>query len=353
MSAIRRLDRTAFTLIELLVVIAIIAILIALLVPAVQKVRTAAARIQCANNMKQLAIGCHNYHDVNKHLPPAVQMNSKVTDYTTASQNFGPNWIVLILPYIEQGDLFDQVGNSIQSYMATGDATWRNIRNVEIKNLTCPSDSGHKVHWTGSAAQGDWARGNYACNAGGIHQPNTPPGGNATGWLSSANGASPSYVSNASFGGPVPDGTRAGGVMCINWGIKLGDLANEDGTASTIMLSEVRVGSFLSQGDPRGTWALGFPGASVICACYSWDCVTPNDHSDNSDDTEGGIDDANDGMGNWQTCPFQQAQARSMHGTGVNCAMADCSVRFVSDDTPQNIWWYMNARDDGNAYYEQ
>src|ERR1700737_3938080 len=85
------MKRQAFTLIELLVVIAIIAILIALLVPAVQKVREAAARAQCQNNLKQLALGCHNYHDVNKFLPPArICRDAYVT------------WVVLVMPYIEQ-----------------------------------------------------------------------------------------------------------------------------------------------------------------------------------------------------------------------------------------------------------
>src|SRR5690242_5739255 len=100
------LRRHAFTLIELLVVIAIIAILIGLLLPAVQKVREAAARLQCQNNMKQIGVACHAYHDSIGNLPPAVLMNSSVTDPTLHSQNFGPNWAVLILPYIEQGNLF-------------------------------------------------------------------------------------------------------------------------------------------------------------------------------------------------------------------------------------------------------
>src|SRR6187399_514527 len=97
--------RAAFTLIELLVVIAIIAILIALLVPAVQKVREAAARTQCLNNLKQLAIACQSYHDTIKSFPPAVIMPPGVDD-TQGGQNFGPNWVVLILPYIEQGALY-------------------------------------------------------------------------------------------------------------------------------------------------------------------------------------------------------------------------------------------------------
>jgi prepilin-type N-terminal cleavage/methylation domain-containing protein len=351
--------RPAFTLIELLVVIAIIAILIALLVPAVQKVREAAALAQCANNLKQLAIACHSYHDVNKRLPPAVQFQAGL-NRTTAGSNFGPNWIVLVLPYVEQGDLYNQtfggvtVGGSVLSYMATGDSTWRNIGSIGVPNFRCPSDSGFEIGWNGTAglANGQpWARGSYACNFGGIHQPNSPSGGeSATGWLSSEGGASPDYQSNASFGGPVPDGTLAGGVMCINWGAKLTELADQDGTSTTVMLSEVRVGSFLSPADPRGTWAAGFPGCSAIGACYCWDCTNPNDHNDSSDDTEGGVDDPTDGMGNWATCPFQQAQARSQHLGGVNVAWGDASVRFVRDDVSQAVWWYMCARNDGVAY---
>src|SRR5262249_25040536 len=106
----------AFTLIELLVVIAIIAILIGLLLPAVQKVREAAARIQCSNNHKQLGIACHAYHDTYNKLPPAVLVRSGIG--WNDENNIGPNWAVLILPFIEQDNLYKGVVTSIQNYSA-------------------------------------------------------------------------------------------------------------------------------------------------------------------------------------------------------------------------------------------
>ena len=96
--------RTGFTLIELLVVIAIIAILIGLLVPAVQKVREAANRMSCQNNLKQLALGCHNYNSANRAFPPAIQ---HVPPYAGGPATPQITWVVLILPYIEQKQLYD------------------------------------------------------------------------------------------------------------------------------------------------------------------------------------------------------------------------------------------------------
>src|SRR5438309_8180940 len=108
-------SRKGFTLIELLVVIAIIAILIALLVPAVQKVREAAARTQCTNNMKQLALACHAYHDAKKQLPPAVLVGRGIG--WNDENNIGPNWAILAMPYYDQGALYNQYSVSIQNYI--------------------------------------------------------------------------------------------------------------------------------------------------------------------------------------------------------------------------------------------
>src|SRR4051812_1633749 len=98
----RRGQGKGFTLIELLVVIAIIAILIGLLLPAVQKVREAAARMKCQNNLKQFGLACHNYHDANGAFPPGGRANSQTGDWNDDKGS----WLVYCLPYIEQDNLF-------------------------------------------------------------------------------------------------------------------------------------------------------------------------------------------------------------------------------------------------------
>jgi prepilin-type N-terminal cleavage/methylation domain-containing protein/prepilin-type processing-associated H-X9-DG protein len=334
-----------FTLIELLVVIAIIAVLIGLLLPAVQKVREAAARAKCLNNLKQLGLACHAYHDANGRFPNGVSMPyaQANNDPLTGGMGspFGPNWAVYILPHIEQDPLFRQA--NVTSYPGTANTTnlasynlsWRVVRGQTLPTMFCPSDTGSGTTLftdpNGRLKETGWARGNYACNGGTADIDHHIRGDDALN--------NPPYL-----------GMTKGPVMSAEFGARLTTIP--DGTSSTFMLHEVRIG--VSANDPRGTWAMGLPGASMVVAGRDGN-PTPNDRLDNADEVETcstfwyAAIGTRDGMGcrpdpnNWNMA----GQARSRHQGGVNAALCDGSVRFVRDSISQRTWVLLQSTNDG------
>jgi prepilin-type N-terminal cleavage/methylation domain-containing protein/prepilin-type processing-associated H-X9-DG protein len=151
-----RSRRDGFTLIELLVVIAIIAILIGLLLPAVQKVREAAARMKCSNNLKQIGLACHSYQDSNGALPAGW-----VTKANGPYPSPGWNWQYMILPYLEQGNLYTAINADLATPTgppatpATG-AAYLNI----VPGYVCPSDGSVPTNPNFNA----YPKTNYLCN---------------------------------------------------------------------------------------------------------------------------------------------------------------------------------------------
>lgn len=336
---------SAFTLVELLVVIAIIGILVALLLPAVQSAREAARRSQCQSNLRNIALAVLNFETANGELPAAVSRANGITNISIV-RDYTSTWLMDCLPYLEEQALLDSfdttkllTGGNIAT---TGATNYKNVlaRGAEIAVLKCPTDQNNAIKFRSTQLGDNWARGNYAANSG--------PGNwlNAT---SSATGiASPPVMNNLGYPSKAWKGTEINAnwpptiraPMGPNDRIKLPQII--DGTSKTMLLAEVRTG--ISELDWRGTWALPFPGASIVARHGAGgDSNGPNNCGPKSDDSATALTDFSCTASSaaldlaCMTCNddstgFAQAAPRSLHPGGIFIARADGSADWVSDD---------------------
>ncbi len=303
----RSSQRSGFTLIELLVVIAIIAILIALLLPAVQQAREAARRTQCRNNLKQLGLAIHNYHDTFLLFPPAYTIKLSYTATTNwetlfESTNYCSNWAIACLPYFDQAPLYNQFNPNL----GIGEGTNPN-RNTFRWNSGQTSPPTHYAKYTNVVG----ARGNYAINM------------------------SPTVTNS----GGVNPGGIAGRNVC------LGMRDVQDGTSNTVFFDEIRAGVDAAL-DVRGCWGVAGVGSSAAGGQCAGDANRPNHTAGGADDLMLIVSNASlrmAGNNNWAS-GNTQVPARSMHTGGVHVGMGDGTVRFVSDNIDINVWAWLHTR---------
>jgi prepilin-type N-terminal cleavage/methylation domain-containing protein len=277
----------AFTLIELLVVIAIIAILIGLLLPAVQKVREAAARAQCQNNLKQIGIGLHNYHSALGMFPPMSRCGAQAPADCRDPFEKGNLWIYL-LPYVEQENVYKlspPPGPSPRSPSIDNPATAPfSLASKEIKVYLCPSDATQQPTqmWTEG-----WVVSNYAANHDAFHNPNDG------GWMSNWHVGQTSYTAR----------------MTATY---------VDGTSNTLGITE----TYARCGSTGNLWA--------------HETVTPDWHAMFNDWNARGV------ASKFQVLPTQAACNRlvpqSLHTAGINALMMDGSVRGINPSVTPVAW---------------
>ncbi len=342
----QRRRRGAFTLIELLVVIAIIAVLIGLLLPAVQKVREAAARAQCSNNLKQLALACHGYYDAQQSMPYGRKYDTWDT-YT---------WTQLILPYIEQVAIYNDYWTlpqrtfnpndfKDQHYPSPNgpigdDAKLREARHATIPPFLCPSDPGPRLNETTSAQYG-FIRGNYrGCVGSGDMY------GNGTDTTSGPWGKGIFSV--------LPNQTvdPARGPQARP--VRFADIP--DGSSNTLLLSEAIVPTvFPGWGGPLGETIYGNMGGALFSATLTPNSTAPDRPIGPCPKTNG---DAvykapclSLGDNAWWSPSGAKAHAaaRSYHNGGVNAGLADGSVRFYANTIDQYTWRALSTRAGGEA----
>lgn len=329
-------SRHGFTLIELLVVIAIIAVLIALLLPAVQQAREAARRTQCKNNLKQIGLALHNYHDVHNTFPPAaINMGAPASaGYTIYwDYNLGHTGWTLLLPMLEQSALHDQWNPN----RASSDNAWNGrpvlgtptvdnplIWSTVIEFFLCPSDGGSRTAppVTSGTYQipGRAAATNYVFSWGGLSEYN-----------------SNTWENYASATGTVAGrAVRIRGAFGHNGGARMGDIS--DGTSNTILVGEVTRKKVSTSYMP--VWGA----ARHVGLCGRAPANSPGTYAINADYV-------NSTTGVRYSDPYAWTFS-SEHTGGAHFVLGDGSVRFISETMNYDQFCYLNYISDGQVIGE-
>ncbi len=351
--------RRGFTLIELLVVIAIIAILVALLLPAVQQAREAARRSQCKNNLKQIALALHNHVDTHGSFPPGYVCYDenanryKVGGWQDDVNEIGFSWLPMLLPFVEEFGRWTHVTNCHNEWLDSGTSNpcdhcesqddLGNVGRESMAFIQCPSNPRVRKMFGGAISLEALGKGNYAASWG---------SGNMLSWESNTTAGAfgcyfvPQEKITRSLGG-------SGDRFQQRKGSTPADIS--DGMSNTIAISEVistdGTSTASSSPDIRGVWFSPGMGASIFTGAR-----TPN--SQLADVIPACDTTIPDTSRPYLKCtsnnstPDVFAAARSHHTGGVQAAMCDGSVRFVSDNISNIIWSGLNTRGNNEVISE-